>query len=181
MDKKKLQQILIIMPIALSAGIWAYLHYLLMPLNAKQKAIAGELEQIKKDYNDAVGKTSRLPKLQQEISLLTAEIAEVQKKLPPTKDVPYLIRLLTAKMDRHQIEWKNLLMPGPQLVKEYYIEHSYTIPFKTSYHSLAMFLSDIGQMERIFATRFSSLRSEPNAAGGVILSGELTFLIYTSK
>ena len=172
---------MIILPVLLIGGIFAYYKYFLAPLNEKEKAIATDLEKIKRDYNEAVGKTARLSQLQQEISLLNQDIAEVQKRLPPKKDVPYLIRLLSKKMGQFQIIW-NRISPGTQTEKEYYVEHSYTIPFKTTFHDLARFLTEIGQMERIFATRFPTLKSEPNAASeGVLVSGELTFLIYTSK
>ena len=78
------------------------------------------------------------------------------------------------------IRWKRL-EPGSQAAREYYIEHSYKIPFTASYHNLAKFMAEVGQMERIFATRISPLRSESIAKEGTMVTGELFFLIYTSK
>lgn len=127
-----------------------------------------------------MGRASRLPMLEQEIRVLNSEILEMQKKLPHDKDIPGLIRLLSDRMRFYGIQWKKL-EPGSQASKEYYIEHSYKIPFTASYHNLAKFLTEIGQMERIFATRISSLRPENNAQTGTAVSGEITFLIYTSK
>lgn len=181
MDKKTLQQIIIILPIVLIVGIFAYYKYLLSPLNEKKKALQADLEQIKKDYDESLHRAERLPKLQIEIEVLNQEITEIQKKLPAKKDLPSLIRMLSDKMEHYKISWSKLT-PGSQSVKEYYIEHSYIIPFKSSYHDLAMFLADVGQMERIFATRFTKLTNVPPAAGSATtVSGELTFLIYTSK
>lgn len=181
MDKKQLQQILIILPVILIGGTFAFIQYLILPLNQQKKVLAEELEKIKKEYNESVGRVARLAKLQQEIELLNQAIAELQKKLPASKDLPGLIRMLSKKMNQHRISWSKL-EPKVKLEKEHYIEHSFTIPFKGSYHDLALFLSDIGQMERIFATRFTSLKTEIETASGLVqVAGDLTFLIYTSK
>ena len=104
------------------------------------------------------------------------------KKLPPDQDVPNLIRLLSRKMSAYSITW-NRIAPGPQTAKDYYIEHTYSIPFTAEYHRLAAFLTDVGQMERIFATRFTKLSVQPNPDPKQPnkVTGELMFLIYTSK
>ena len=180
MDKKQLQQLIIILPVILVLGIFAYYKYLLFPLNNKINVLKTDLEGIKKEYDESKGRAERLPKLEQEISVLNQEIVEMQKKLPPNKDVPGLIRLLSKRMDHYNIVWKSL-SPGTQNSRDYYIEHSYSIPFKASYHDLAKFLSEIGQMERIFATRVRSLTPSADSLGNFLVSGELTFLIYTSK
>lgn len=180
MDKKQLQQMIIMMPIILIGGIFGYYKYLFSPLREKSKIVAEELRKIKQEYQESEARATRLPKLQQEIAVLNIEIKEIEKKLPPTKDVPDLIRLLSKKMETHNIRWKRLA-PGTVTAKDYYIEHTYTIPFVSSYHNLALFLSEVGQMERIFATRFIGLRSTIDPRFGIQVDGELTFLIYTSK
>jgi len=181
MDKKNMQQLIIMMPIILIAGIFCYYKYLLVPLNADVGKINSELETIKKEYRESETRASRLPKLEKEIVILNMDITEIEKKLPPNKDVPSLIRLLSKKMNANSIEWSRLA-PGTQNVKDYYIEHSYTIPFKTTYHHLGAFLAEIGQMERIFATRFNKLSNYVDAkTGTTMVQGDLIFLIYTSK
>lgn len=179
-DKKTLQQMIIMMPIILIVGIFGYYKYLLSPFNAKSKLLLGELEQIKKDYRESEARAARLSKLEQEISVLNVEIKAIEKKLPASKDVPNLIRLLSKKMSDNHIIWTRLA-PGIETRKEYYIEYTYTIPFQASYHDLAVFLSDIGQMERIFASRFSQLQVKEDEKLGLKVQGDLTLLIYTSK
>ncbi|OGR57452.1 MAG: hypothetical protein A3I11_03730 [Elusimicrobia bacterium RIFCSPLOWO2_02_FULL_39_32] len=181
MDKKQLQFLIILIPILIIGINFGFYKYLFNPLSERKKILKGELEQIKKEYQESVGRTARLPKLQEEIAVLNQEILEVEKKLPKDKDVPSLIRLLSKKMDSHSIRWTRLA-PGNQTSKDYYIEHTYTIPFSASYHNLATFLTEIGQLERIFSSRFSKLSSTVNSKTGENeVSGELTFLIYTSK
>jgi type IV pilus assembly protein PilO len=181
MNKKQLQQMLVIIPIAFIAGVFAYYKYLILPLNERKKALRTELENIRSEFQESKGRAERLPKLEQEIFLLSQEIATMQKKLPPTKDVPGLIRLLSRRMEHYGVVWKRLA-PGTQTAKDYYIEHSYTIPFTCIYHDLARFLTEIGQMERIFATKFTSLKPSVDSQTGIVtVSGELTFLIYTSN
>ncbi len=180
MDKKQLQKLVIILPIVLIAGIFVYYKYLILPLNAKRDALKTELENIKREYSDSVARAARLPKLQEEIIVLNNEISDIEKRLPKDKDLPNLIRMLSKKMDLHRVTWSKL-SPGTQNVKDYYIEHSYTIPFKVSYHDFAEFLSDVGQMERRFATRFSRLATTTGNNGITLVMGDLTFLIYTSK
>ncbi len=180
MDKKKMQQLIIAFPIILIGGLFAYYKYLFVPLNSRIKILGGELEKIKQEYIESERRAARLPQLQKEIQQLNREISETEKKLPASKDVPGLIRLLSKRMERHNIQWARIA-PGQQAVKDYYVEHAYTIPITTTYHNLASFLSEIGQMERIFATRFNKLNILNSATEGVMVSGELTFLIYTSR
>lgn len=176
-----MQQILIIVPVALAALLFAYYKYLVSPLKVKQKMLAEELATIENDYQDSVSKAARLPQMQQEIVLLDAEVQKIQKRLPISQDLAELIRMLAKKMDEHHVVWMSL-SPGTEVSMEHYTEHSYTIPFQTSYHNLAQFLADVGQMERIFATRFTDLTAQPNSqTGAIAVSGQLTFLIYTGK
>lgn len=169
------------MPLLLIGILFAYSKYLSFPLSEKKKLLNADLEKIKREYQESQARASRLPQLEKEIAQLNQELSKIEKKLPTYKDVPGLIRLLTRKMDSHRINWSRLT-PGNQTEKEYYIEHLYTIPFTTSYHQLALFLSEIGQMERIFATRFARLVTVTNnRTQRQEVQGELQFLIYTSK
>lgn len=172
---------IVLMPIVLIAVLFAYSKYLLSPLTEKKNLLNTELEKIKREFQESQARVARLPQLEKEIEQLNLELSKIEKKLPTNKDVPGLIRLLTKKMDSHRIIWSRLT-PGNQTEKEYYTEHLYTIPFTTSYHQLALFFSEIGQMERIFATRFIRLVSVINArTQRQEVQGELQFLIYTSK
>jgi len=181
MNKKQLQQLIIIIPIILVGGIFSYHKYLLSPLKVKHAALQVELDKILKEYEGAVVRAARLPGLRQEIGILNKEIVHMQKKLPPTKDVPGFIRMLSKRMEHHRIRWTKI-SPGPKKIKEYYIEHTYTIPFLSSYHNLANFLTEIGQMERIFATKFKGLKGKVDTETKVSgAAGNLVFLIYTSK
>lgn len=181
MQKKNLQQLIIILPIVWIAGTFVYFKYLLLPINEKIKTKKAELESIKKDYVDACNKSSRLENLKQEIQILKQEIDEMKKMLPEEEKKPDLIRVLKREMEHHNIIWEKISpsLPSP---KDYYIEHSYTIPFKASYHDLAMFLTKIGQMERIFSTKFSKLMFTTDPKDNrITISGELTFTYYTGK
>ena len=180
MDRKQLQKILIIIPVAAAALIFVHYKYFLIPLEQKQKALDANLIKTQDEYRQSVGRAGRLPRLEQEIRVLNMEILEMQKKLPHDKDVSGLIRLLAERMRYYGVQWKKL-EPGTQNPKEYYIEHSYKIPFSAPYHNLAKFLAEIGQMERIFATRLSSLRPEASQGSGTQVTGDITFLIYTSR
>ena len=113
-----------------------------------------------------------------EIGQLNIEITQIQKRLPLSTDIPFLIRMLSEKMERYKIRWTKL-SPGPKNLKTNYVENVYSIPFKCTYHDLAIFLADIGQMERIFSARFTKLTSQTDPKLGTLISGELTFLIYT--
>lgn len=175
-----MQQLIVMLPMILIAGVFGYYKYLLSPMNEKSKQLRDELEKIKNEYQESARRAARLPQLEKEIAVLNGEITEIEKKLPASKDLPSLIRMLSKKMNAHDIAWQRIV-PGSQVVKDYYIEHAYTIPFNTTYHDLAMFLSEVGQMERIFATRFSKLSTITDAKNGTKVMGELTFLIYTSR
>ena len=52
---------------------------------------------------------------------------------------------------------------------------------RLAHHNLAGFLSEVGQMERIFASRYSKLSILPGSKSGIQVAGDLMFIIYTSR
>ena len=180
MNRKQLQALIIALPVIAIAGTFSYYKYFSLPLAERHKKLLTEIDGIRSEYEQSVGRAARLPRLEQEIQVLNEEIIEMQKKLPKDKDVPGIIRLLSDRMRFYGIRWKRL-EPGSQAAREYYIEHSYKIPFTASYHNLAKFMAEVGQMERIFATRLSPLKPEIIPKEGTMVAGDLFFLIYTSK
>ena len=180
MNRKQLQALIIAIPVTAVFGIFAYFKYLVNPLAAKHGQLRGELDQIKSQYEQNVGRAARLPRMEQENAVLKQEIDQLRKKLPESKDVPSIIRFLSSRMKYHGINWKKL-EPGSETAKEYYIEHVYKIPFSAPYHNLANFLADVGQTERIFSTRISPLKPEMNERLGTVVAGDIFFLIYTAK
>ena len=98
MDKKKLQQLLIAIPIVLAALVYCYIKYLIKPLAKKEGDVLAEMSKIESEFLESQGRASRLPMLEEEIRMLRMDIEEMQKKLPHDKDVPGLIRLLSERM-----------------------------------------------------------------------------------
>jgi len=87
MDKKQLQQLLVIIPIVLVAGIFGYYKYLL-PFERKKRRYSPVKWKPSKGIRRVPFARSRLPKLKEEIGQLNLEIAKIQKRLPPNKDIP---------------------------------------------------------------------------------------------
>lgn len=179
MNKQRLQQLVIMFPILLIGTTFAYFKYLKSPLDARMMTLHTEMEKVKQEYIASQKRISRLPRLENEIFMLNKEIRTIEKKLPNKKDLPGLIRLLSKKLDTYQLSWTQII-PGEEISKQYYYEHIYRIPFSTSYHNLAEFLSSIGQLERIFTTRFNKL-TMISGEDSVQVQGELALHIFTAK
>ncbi len=176
-----MQNLIVILPVMWVAVIVVYIYYGLLPVNKTIAVKRTELQEIIKQYEEAARSAAKLSIVQQEIQILNHKIQEIEKILPKDAGLPNLIRELTKTMSEHNILWDRLAPSNPS-EKDYYREHSYTIPFKSSYHDLAVFLTKVGQNERLFATRYINLgqvKVEKNDT--ITITGELTFLFYTSK
>ncbi len=150
---KKEQQILVIVTIVVVFYLYAFLNFILVPLNIK-------ISQVKKLINDKTTSleqarllTESLPKLKQETKLLELEIVELEKKLPKQTNLPSLIKIISRQAQNYGIKLNTLT---PQLIDSsspQFKEIPFTISFMGSYHSVGQFLSELAQGERIIASR----------------------------
>jgi type IV pilus assembly protein PilO len=114
----------------------------------------------------ARSRASQLSKVQAEMASLQIEVAELEKLLPKTRELPSLLRVLTHRAEANGVVL-NTFRPQRPVSKGLYDEVPYDISATASVHGMGRFLTAMGKGERLFAARnlaltASSGKSDPS-------------------
>lgn len=105
-------------------------------------------------------RAGQLSKVQAEMASLQIDVAELEKLLPKTRELPSLLRVFT-----HRAESNGLVLtsfrPLKPISRGLYDEVPYEIAAIASMHGMGRFLTAMGKGDRLFAARNLAM----NAAG----------------
>jgi Tfp pilus assembly protein PilO len=139
---------------AVLIGVVFYLYWSLV-YTPVSKAIASDqklVQELNQKLTVAKSRASQLSKIQAEMAALQIDVAELEKLLPKTRELPSLLRVFT-----HRAEANGLLLtsfrPSRPVPKGLYDEIPYDITVTSSLHGLGHFLTAMGKGERLFAAR----------------------------
>jgi type IV pilus assembly protein PilO len=178
----KIKQALIIIFVIFLGGIFCYYNYLLKPINDKYKDSANKLRQHERKLAELRLRIQDLPKLKAETELLQREVDSLGKLLPQQKEVPGLLRIITKRAQKNNLQI-NTLSPGNIAAREHYNEIPFQINIRGRYHSVARFLADIGQEARIITARDLNLTYSGSSVKGdqFNLTADFVLLSYMYK
>src|SRR5438132_3098549 len=135
-------------------GVVCYTYWSLV-YTPVSKAIATDhktVEDLNQKLSVAKSRAGQLSKIQAEMATLQIDVAELEKLLPKTRELPSLLRVFT-----HRAEANGLLLtsfrPSRSVPKGLYDEIPYDISVTSSFHSIGHFLTAMGKGERLFAAR----------------------------
>jgi Tfp pilus assembly protein PilO len=119
------------------------------------KAITAErttVQELNQKLAVAKSRASQLSKVQAEMAALQIDVAELEKLLPKTRELPSLIRVFTHRAEANGLTLTSL-RPSKPVSKGLYDEVPYDITVTSSIHGIGHFLTSMGKGERLFATR----------------------------
>jgi len=128
-----------------------------------QKSIVAERKN-SQDLNSklavAKSRAGQLSRVQAEMASLQMDVAELEKLLPRTRELPSLLRVFT-----HRAEANGLVLtsfrPQHPISKGLYDEVPYEISGTSSLHGIGRFLTAMGKGDRLFAARNLALTASP--------------------
>jgi type IV pilus assembly protein PilO len=100
----------------------------------------------------AKSRAGQLSKVQAEMATLQIDVAELEKLLPKTRELPSLIRVFTHRIEAHGLTLTSF-KPSRSVAKGLYDEVPYDITVTSSLHGIGHFLTAMGKGERLFAAR----------------------------
>jgi type IV pilus assembly protein PilO len=118
---------------------------------------------------------SQLESLEMQNRILEEELKESSKRLPQEKEIPDLLRKITNLGNKNHVDF---IYFNPQTVvpRDFYKEVPIRVSVRSTYHNLGIFLSELGQLERIVNTSDIQIQPLGGKEGQTISS---TFLITT--
>jgi len=130
-------------------GFWSYA---LLPIKRDEEADAKKLADLRQKLTNAHARAGQLNQIQLEMAGLQVDVAQLEKQLPKTRELPSLIRVLTHRAEANGVQIVSFT-PSKPVPKGLYDEIPYTLNLVTSFHDLGHFLTAMGKGERLFAAR----------------------------
>jgi type IV pilus assembly protein PilO len=131
-----------------------------------QKSIAEDRKNAKElNQKLALAKTraGQLGKVQAEMASLQIDVAELEKLLPKTRELPSLLRVVTHRAEANGIVL-TAFRPQRPVAKGLYDEIPYEVAATSSLHGIGRFLTAMGKGDRLFAARNLALSSAASKA-----------------
>ncbi|HEV7990400.1 MAG TPA: type 4a pilus biogenesis protein PilO [Gemmatimonadaceae bacterium] len=151
-----------IVPLALAAAYW---YLLWSPQNVMLGETQSHVDSLlvinqRAKSELAQGKTAQLKAEAEQY----AQDLEVMRQLVPTgNEVPALLEQVSTAARRVGLDIADV-QPLPQLTGDQYDAYKYRMSVKGSYNQIALFLSNVGSLQRIVAPVNLSLNPNPNDA-----------------
>lgn len=142
----------------LLVGIIGYSYFSLVytPVNQSISADMKTRAELNQKLEEAKQRASQLNKIQAEMASLQVDVAELEKQLPKSRELPSLLRVLTHRAESNGLVVTSL-RPSRPVPKGLYDEIPYEIVATSSLHSLNHFLTAMGKGDRLFAARNMTL------------------------
>lgn len=148
-----------------------------MPMGEKIKKLESQLSGLDQKISSMKTKARQLDKLQAEKEMLMLEVQESQKQLPKSAEIDDLLRYITETAQGIGI-FMGQFNPGNKVQKNYYTEIPITLTTKCTYHTLARFLVELTQSERIIYARNVKMN---RGSEEFTISSNFTLVTFMSK
>ena len=163
------------------AMVWVFYSYLYSPLVEKISSARQELTEKEEKLRNTESKALRRDQLLKEFELLRQDEKEVEKKLPRNKEIPKLLKDITTAFKKYRVNFNNF-SPQAQAIKTYFNEIPFNITVTSSFHNLALFFTEIGQMETIINTQNLQMSPRnPTDEDPSNISASFSIITYTFK
>jgi type IV pilus assembly protein PilO len=135
--------------VLLVVGLGVYIKFFWSPISQKRSDLTGAITLIDDKIAKAKAQASRLQRLQDDLASLNQQAVEAERRLPKTKSVPDMLVTLSGLAQANHVNIQSFT-PGPQKSQQYFIELSYPMSVKGSFHNIGRFLAAVALEERIF-------------------------------
>jgi type IV pilus assembly protein PilO len=155
-----------------------FLNYVFLPKSAEIAQREEEISVLNTEINVRQIKARRLEELKREYQILRAQLAVLEKRLPPEGEVEILLKQVSELGERSNLLVK-LWRPGEKRPNEsgIYTEIPMSVEVSGGYHSLGTFFERVGELHRI-VTISNIHMGNPKTEGGRFFV-ETSFLATT--
>ncbi|MBI2785784.1 MAG: type 4a pilus biogenesis protein PilO [Legionella longbeachae] len=130
--------------IIITLGYW-----LIIQDNFSQfKSLQAQEATLKKDFENKQRQLYNLPAYRAQLDIMQERFANVLKQLPAKNEMPRLLEEVSKTGVTSGLKFE-LFAPQPEIKHDFYVELPIKISVVGTYFQLAMFISRIGQMNRI--------------------------------
>ncbi|MBI3551207.1 MAG: type 4a pilus biogenesis protein PilO [Elusimicrobia bacterium] len=168
------QKILAGAVIGLVGGGYCYISFFWSPISQKIEEANKTIAEVEGKIDKAEKQAARLPHLQAELAELNQQAIEAEKRLPKKKSTADILVTVSQLAETYHV---NLLSftPGSSTSRQFFIELSYPVSIKGTFHNIGKFLAAVSLEERIFNVQ-NVMYTEPVGDAGEM---QVTFTLVS--
>lgn len=161
-------------------GLFGYFYvaYFWLPTAKRTDENMKKIVSMERDINKAKMKKAQYKNLESKLASLKIEKTAAQKKLPKSKKVPDLIRMLTYLSGQYNVSIK-AINPSATKREQYFTKAMYKIRLDSDYHSFGKFLTALGLEERILTMEDILIRTTSSPDYSISVNFTLTSYQYS--
>ncbi len=129
------------------------------------KSLSEKKEKVEAELLKINALKPQLERLRQEAVIMAAKLDSLKNIFPDRKEVPRLIREITA-VNRRSGVITTRFTPMPDVEKEYYVENKYNVSMLGDYHNLGALFSYFANFQLIVNLDNVSISANPGYGGG---------------
>ena len=138
--------------------VYAYWSLAYSPTSKKIAEDKKTVADLTRKLASAKDRAGQLGRIQAEMASLQLDVAQLEKQLPKSRELPSLLRVVTRRAETAGVSLTQL-QPLKPVAKGLYDEIPYNVTMTSSFHSLGRFLTAMGKGDRLFAARNIALAS----------------------
>jgi type IV pilus assembly protein PilO len=157
--------------IGLNIILFVFLFFFLInPLIDTKKKLTNDYQLVKKDLDKLVDIRNNMEKYRKEYAQIQEVLGDILKQLPETKDIPNLLRNVSAIGTETRVK-VTYFEPGTVQNKDFYGEFPFKFKFAGPFHNIGYFFDGIRRMERVIDIRNFTLIAK-GAPPHIVLEGD---------
>ena len=171
----------ILMGVLLLAGLYVFYSRFLKPQGMQLKSLEQEVSQKESKLELVKERASKLDQLKIDFEFLKKELSLAEQKLPKRKEISALLRKVTSSGQKFKINFLSF-SPQAEVSQTYFIKIPINLNVSTYYHSLGLFLAELGQLERIVkVNNLNIMAKNPTDGDPTNISANFQLITYIFK
>lgn len=134
--------------ILLCVVAYFFFNYMYKPMYNKGLELDKKIEEKEKELEETRKIVANLDIKKAEFEKVKKELEYIIRRLPTKEEIPELLKTITNLAIKSNIELVSF-RPQPNVSKEVYEEIPVSLFVKGTYHNLGLFLTELGNLERI--------------------------------
>jgi len=168
-------KIIIIVGLNVAISVVSFM-FLISPQFAEKRKLAGEYQSVRAEVNKMIDIRDNMPKYRKEYAKVQEVLEETLRQLPETKDIPNLLRSVSAMGTESKVKI-TYFEPGKVQPKEFYGEFPFKLKYHAPFHNIGYFFDGMRKLERIVDIADFSLTAK-GPSNKIVLEGECTAKSY---
>lgn len=147
------------------------------PTSERIRKAEEDIRKISEEIDQAKKIAAQRAQKEAELLALNQAAIEAEKRLPKTKDVPQILVTLMALSKKHEVALTGFGQGG-QKPQPYFVELSYPLTVRGTFHAIGRFLAAIALEERIYNVQNVNFGSATGDKGDMTISFTLVSYKY---